>query len=402
MNVIVASGPGASAVSLENLPEKLDVDQNISIAKESGEYVDAVAYMTKVQDPGRIVLVYGGSATASWAVAHAKSSQARAIIWANRKGQSQIEDEGNPIGRNQEIIDYAVQNKLLVQGEIKKIRIDTTKKAFDGRLSVTLKISGVEKTLEVDQLVYATGADPLGAFGPGNILSTTIKSRLEPIWDNNGRFNQTPLDRVRETPNPDAVSVNSGKVAIALKDKEGQLWVVGAAVFRGLGLTHITNLIGSTATNSRYANAGNIIAAGGRPPEGIAIVDMTINALTGFRQSSNPFTFNWNKANRRDIFMMLSDIYAKNKEGVRIPYSVREKISEAIVAKRAKTSVGLSQPEVVDTVRWLLLAAHLPLTLLDELPGGNVSGAQVLVGYGSAKPTFAKPSPPGVGPRRLN
>ena len=279
--VIVASGAGkgktmaAIGVKVEG-PAKDEVGT-------SGEYLDAVDYMIKMWPKGKKVLVYGSSASSSWAVAHAFANSASQVMWGCRSGINGITKDGNPVGRNSEIIKRAVEGKMIQQCEIDTITALGGLGAMQGRLRVQFK-NNTPEPIDFDQVVYAVGADPVEELGPGGILKGDLPGRMIPVWDHNYRF---------------ALSEDQ-KAITALKDSAGNLWVVGAAVFRGLGIKALEGELASGGAN-RYAKIGEVLCGGGRPPEGIAIVDTSINAVTGFRQT-DVNNFNWNKANRRDIF----------------------------------------------------------------------------------------------------
>jgi hypothetical protein len=165
------------------------------------------------------------------------------------------------------------------------------------------------------------------------------------VWDCNYRFSQP----------------SEHKTVTALKDKAGDLWVVGAAVFRGLGVKTVRDELNKDNANF-YAKVGEVLCGGGRPPEGIAIIDATINALTGYRQT-DVVTFNWNKANQRDIFQLLAKLY-----DVTIPYSVREAIVVDVVAERKKSDFGLNNEAVLALFKQLKTKYRLNIDL-HKLPG---------------------------------
>lgn len=332
--VILACGPG-KGTPLEQLPkDPVSVDGPIDSAKKSGEYIDSVDYMTTEQPRGKRVLIYGGAPTSSWAVVQALAMEAKQVVWACRRGLKGIEEDANPIGRNTKTIERAKELNMIAAAEIQKITM-TGDKEFEGRLQVMFKSLGDEKNVQItfDQVVYAVGPNPRDPLGPGGILTDDIRKSIEPVWDRNYRF--TSWSDGRPAPNP--------KVITALRDSRGDLWVVGAAVARGLGLNAIQRHF--SKEKNRYADIGEILALGGRPPEGIAILDGAINAVTGFQ--INPATFNWNKANRRDIFQILSRTYV-TKSGVGIPYTVREKMVDDVVKARAASEKGLSNGEVTE------------------------------------------------------
>ncbi len=344
--VIIANGAGRGQ-SLQDLRVPMSGDR--SGAMVNGEYIEAVNYMTGVQPRNLNVLVYGGSATASWTVAHAFAMDAKSLVWGARRGMEQIKTEGNPVGRNSTTIKIATEKNMIFTCTIEKIEVLDDKTAFAGRMRVHFEKPLVQdgpKEIDFDQIVYSVGADPVEGLGPGGILSQELRDRMTPVWDNNYRF---ALPQ-----NPKAIT--------ALKDSEGDLWVVGAAVFRGLGLDGLKKAMLDGKNNNLYAKVGDILCSGGRPPEGIAIIDATINALTGYRQT-DVATFNWNKANRRDIFQILAKIYQ-----VDIPFSVREKISDEIVAARSKTDFGISQLRLEHLMVELKKKYQLKIDLV-KLPG---------------------------------
>lgn len=320
--VIIAGGTGPSQ-DLSSLKIVIDGDATRGEIAASGEYLDSVDYMTKAQKRGLRVLVYGGSASSSWAVAHAFAMEAEELMWGCRRGLDAIADEGNPVGRNTAIIEMAKANDLIEKCEITKITVLGGKTAFERRLRVHFKEGAAPRVgspIDFDQIVYAVGADPIQALGPGGLLKGDLQTRMMPVWDNNYRFSER------------------GRSVTALKDKSGDLWVVGAAVYRGLGVAEVSKRIGGK--ENFYAEVGQILCEAGRPPEGIAIIDATINAVTGYRQNDKT-NFNWNKANRRDIFQLLAQVY-----NVEIPLSVREKIVTDIINARSATKFGINREAV--------------------------------------------------------
>jgi len=344
--VIVAGGAGKGQ-TLASLKVPMEGDDKDSVAG-SGEYLDSVDYMAAAQPRGLKVLVYGGSASSSWAVAHAFAMGATHVLWGCRRGLAQITTEGNPVGRNSAVIEKAKTSGMIYTCEIEKITVLDGKKPFEGRLRVKFKGGAtpeLKDPIDFDQIVYSVGADPIEELGPGGILKGDLPDRMTPVWDNNYRFAQ-PSER---------------KVITALRDGQGDLWVVGAAVFRGLGIQKIKDKLNEGGTNF-YAKVGEVLCAGGRPPEGIAIIDATVNALTGFRQT-DVNNFNWNKANRRDIFQVLAKVYQ-----VDIPLSVREKLVDDIIDARTKTDFGISQLQVEQLMGVLKKKYKLDIDL-GKLPG---------------------------------
>lgn len=337
--VIVACGLG-SPTKLPVLGEKV---KNKDLLRDGRllyeEIVDAERYVLTQGIEGNKVLIYGGSATASWAAAHAYLYRPSALVWMCRQGEKQILSDGNPIDRNTEVIKKALEDNIIRQGEIKEVEVIDPPLSSTARLKVTFdkldKLVYGGNDFVFDQIVYATGSSITASGGPAGILREQIRKELEPRWDNNYRYGANPYDRV----------------VTAYATKDGGLWVIGAAVH------HFTNWEAMNTLNSgekmakalagKYCKVCEILPRGGKPPEGIAILTSTINAMTGYNWRSGPkgerdaAKFNWTKADRREIFQFLAEIY-----GVDIPLSVREKLVDNIVAERKKTSVGLKKSQI--------------------------------------------------------
>ena len=305
-NVIVASGigPARTLPSLEAAEGALSGVKGKAVGYQ--EIVDAVTYYNSKQPPNLSVLVYGGSATASWASNHAWKMQAESLMWLCRSGIDQISTEGNPVGRNFEVIEMAVKNNLIEAGEIIKVSLKEGAKAGAPRLKVDLKIFGfvkdtmdrnvdprtkkvtfthrrdqsldVDCTYDLHQVVYAVGSNPMGPGGPGNILAANLRGQLEPVYARDYQF----------------MTDKNDDILLAYTNKNRNLWVVGAAVFGGLGRPDLT------ALKTKYARVGEFLPTAGTPPEGIAILSTTIDALTG-RMETDPAKFDWNRARPEEI-----------------------------------------------------------------------------------------------------
>jgi hypothetical protein len=273
--------------------------------REYYEIIDAVSYYNSPQPKGLTVLVYGGSATASWASNHAWKMEAKQLMWMCRRGIDQISTEGNPVGRNSEVIQMAVRNKLIEGGVINGVTVNLGAKIGAPRLIVDLTIFGFDRhkmertvddrtkkvtltkkrdaakdrrlTLEFHQVVYAVGSNPLGPGGPGNILAANLRNELVPVYAKDYQF-----------------MTGKDDILLAYTTKEQDLWVVGAAVFGGLGVPSLMDL------KTKYSRVGEFLPTAGTPPEGIAILSTTIDALTG-RMETNPAKFDWNRARPEEI-----------------------------------------------------------------------------------------------------
>lgn len=338
--VIVACGLGAPTM-LPVLGEKVKNKERLQDGRLLyEEIVDAERYVLRAGIQGLKVLIYGGSATASWAAAHAYLYKPSALIWMCRQGATQIKSDGNPIDRNTEVITKALEDNIIRQGEIKEVEVIDPPLSSTARLKVTFdkldkQVYGGNDFV-FDQIVYATGSSITTPGGPGGILRDQIKNELEPRWDNNYRYGSDPHDRA----------------VTAYATKDGGLWIIGAAVHHFTNWEAVNALTNSggrmvSALAGKYCKVWEILPRGGKPPEGIAILTSTINAMTGYNWRAGPkgerdaARFNWTKADRREIFQFLAEIY-----GIDIPLSVREKLVDNIIAERKKTPVGLKKSQI--------------------------------------------------------
>jgi hypothetical protein len=336
--VIVASGIGTPST----LPAlDLGIKALSSVKSQPRGYeeiVDAVTYYNSNPPAGLTVLIYGGSATSSWACNHAWKSGARKLMWMCRRGIDQISTEGNPVGRNSEVIQMAVNNKLIEGGEILGVAVNLGAQADEPRLMVDLKIFAFDPnamnravddktgkvtltkkrlerqdrriTIEIHQLVYAVGSNPLGEGGPGNILSKALLNELVPVYAKDYQFMTRDDD-----------------ILLAYSTPKQDLWVVGAAVFGGLGMPNLKKL------QSKYASVGEFLPTAGTPPEGIAILSTTIDALTG-RMEEDPAKFDWNRARHDEIANLFKKLFA-------LPESQARMLAKDLVDKRSDSKFVL-------------------------------------------------------------
>ena len=338
--VIVASGIGP-AKTLGSAGVGLNKDLNKLKPLGYEEIVDAVTYYNSKQPKGHKVLVYGGSATASWAAAHAEKMEAAELLWLCRKGIDQISTEGNPVGRNSETIRWA--RNMIQAGEIIRIEPVLDAEAGKPRLKVFMKFYEMkmvrdkktntlmheqvmggpdgktalytEMFCEFHQVVYAVGSDPLGPGGPGNILAASLRQQLVPVYAKNYQF----------------MTDDDNGILLAYTNQKGNLWVVGAAVFGGLGVKSLADL------KAKYAKVGEYLPHAGTPPEGIAILKTTIDALTG-RMETDVANFDWNRARPEELANLFKTLFPFPK----LTSLQREAIVKDLVKFRADCKFVLS------------------------------------------------------------
>ncbi|SEA53836.1 hypothetical protein [Rubrimonas cliftonensis] len=341
-SVIVASGLGPA----NSLPPielaKAELGKAYAEPRDYPEIVDAVTYYQTKPPKGHDVLVYGGSATSAWASSHAwKIGEASRMMWMCRRGIDQISTEGNPVGRNSEVIQMAVKQGLIEAGEIKNIAIDLGAGPGEPRLMIELKVyafagherdartgdlvskrdatGDVTRAFRAHQLVYAVGSDPLGSGGPGSILSVSIRDELGAAYAKDSQFQTDP-----------------NAVLLAYTTPDEKLWVVGASVFGALGMPDLRKV------RDKYAKVGDFLTQSGTPPEGIAILATTLDALTG-RFQTNPATFEWSRARPEEIVKLLKDACGLDD-------GTAQALAQSLVTVRADAKFALTPAMIRKTV----------------------------------------------------
>jgi hypothetical protein len=355
--VIVASGFGPS-----QLPPKGVLPDDLDNVKYSDKIIGGTEYLSKpVERPAKdefVVAVMGTSATSSWVVARAVALKATRILWISRGGF----DDANPAGRNTEILEAAKKNGwLVVAGVVQVVE-------HDGRLRLTLnkavardpgnanapKLSTLaesykswydnnkkskaaqrkeelglkptqiqgEAEVMIDHFVYALGADSALPGGAKDILGPIV-DELDPVFDDDKRFGDVPAD-----------------TTVAFKTPSGDVWVVGAAVFRMIGLDHLG---ADKNGGQKFSNIAKMMCESGTPPEGIAAIFASMKAVTGYVATGK--ALNMQTADFKEAELWISDLY-KSKTGKEIPEKTRRVMADQIVAMRKHTVHGLSVQEI--------------------------------------------------------
>jgi hypothetical protein len=372
--VIIASGPG---------PARTPSSARIAISEEDLQFLrqnprsypeiingDDFYYQDHDFATGRGttfrpgICIYGSSATSSWDVANALAHEAAWLCWVARSGFA----DANPVGRNSHLLLYAAEQDYLRLGTVRSIAVDRDAGPMEPRLIVTFgaseeapktasldpsidsprlgvadrtgpkPITGIRgladgETLVFHQFVYALGADPAEPGGPGAILDAGLKRELEPMVDSSRR-------------------IRGDDTVLALRNRDGRLLVVGAAVFRGLGLG------GDLARRiaQGYTTIPNFFCKAARPPEGIVALKAGIKALTGYYEPYARDQFNWKTADAREMDRFFLDVYGE--ELLRTPVAGRQvgtRLVEATLAAQRESEFGLTKTQfsgvVLDTLR---------------------------------------------------
>jgi hypothetical protein len=200
--------------------------------------------------------------------------------------------------------------------------------------------TGEKPYIDVNQYVYAIGAE--GLANPtinGGILDPSVGT-LQPVFDEDGRFGDKAEDTV-----------------IAFRDERARLYVVGAAVFR----------TGPPDVRAKYANVTQMLSRGGQPPEGIAGIVASIRALTGVHETLD-ITNSFATADFKQLERWAENLYWKMKRDrettlpwTSLPPEVQRFVADQIVALRKHTDFATAhlkkeggENALVATVKFLL------------------------------------------------
>jgi hypothetical protein len=343
--VIIASGPGPAQTPQEANKNYELIDGNEIIQKSPRPYKEIVSgdeYLSTAPDGVRKrVLVHGSSPTSAWAVAHSIYMDAEALFWLARTNFN----DANPAGRNSSVILYASENGIMTVGEVKKITVeeaggDKPRLAvqFQGSGKVAPSVpldasfdtlqergisvlpNGYEGTFHFHQYVYCFGFNPMGSGGPAAILDESIRSDLQPVYDDSKRFGSKPDETV---------------IAYATKQKD--LWVVGSTVFREMAQKGLKDC------QAKYKRIPDMLCLAGTPPEGVAAVKADIKAVTNMPANSS--ALNWNLADRQEFKAFFFNKWGRGNIALVTPEKPDAegnvlKIVDKIIERRTKSTFG--------------------------------------------------------------
>ncbi|MBV9878847.1 MAG: hypothetical protein JO180_00040 [Gemmatirosa sp.] len=376
--VVIASGPGGARVPDVANPSNIAGATHL----RAGQIVDANSYLWEAQPARQTVCVEGGSATASWCVQRAIERNARAVLWVSRSGFL----AANPAGRNSETIQQAIRHGWMRVGRVERIAVSSLvplgsahllgqfaasvpatrltltlaattaewTRALGGVVSTdgksapqlealahnlvsrgptaantpgALQIVAGSPTFEVDQYVYAAGQDPGVDLGAGRFIEQDLAKELAPRFDAS-RFGHEQTVVAFATP----------------RDWPCSLWLVGSAVFQSLGNKNIATL--AKELQKSYAEMSDVLCKENSPPEGVPLVNASLNALMDITQPTGDAEFNWKTANLVDLEAYLTRRWgpnAANPQGIVLsPLAIQDAARDIANAQRA-TSGGFSK-----------------------------------------------------------
>jgi hypothetical protein len=219
-NVIVAMGAGPSRPLMAGDDGKLEV----KVAELGGYVVGGTDFMSPQWTmpnghPGRgaVVAVYGGSATAAWAVELALLRQMNMHVWFTRPGTGRGAWAADarfgaafPAGER----NTRIENETRDRRAVLKLTDVTMLPSSDGLPFVGLTFineAGQTIKLAVDVLVYALGAEHTATSGVRGMLDTPLQTGLVAYYDRSL-----------------AVSANPSILAVGSTDRS--LMIVGSAM----------------------------------------------------------------------------------------------------------------------------------------------------------------------------
>ena len=277
-NLIIASGPGPGR------PLMVGEDGRVEVATSEygGHIVGGNDFMSpdwrkpwEDSNAGKHVAVYGGSATAAWAVELAAIRGMQVSCWFTRPGdggddaaydvRARFREAFPAGGRNTEVeADYAEVRTVAQLVKVELVRLGT------GSL-LALKFAprrGAPYWQVVDLLVYALGAAHTARSGIRAMLHRDIQESLVAYYDRNF-----------------AVSSQPSLLAIGTEDRS--LMIVGSAMssaagFGGTDLAIQGDPSKRMATLAKYADLSSTLPPAARPTEGIAMVMASIEALNHY------------------------------------------------------------------------------------------------------------------------
>lgn len=217
------------------------------------------------------VAVYGGSATAAWAVELADIRRMNVICWFTRPGRGDTAwntesrfSEAFPAGdRNNTVQEYFAG----VRHVYKLMRIERVENSTKLRLVFERSDGHVVITL-VDLLIYALGAEHTLRQGVRGVLAPELAANLVAFYDRN-------------------LAISSVPSLLAIGTTDRSLMVIGSAMSSAAGFTgSALQLLGDAsrtiAALANYKDISNTLPAAARPTEGIAMVMAGVEALNEF------------------------------------------------------------------------------------------------------------------------
>lgn len=337
-HVVMALGPGPSR-ELTQVP----VDGGTAaVGSFGGRVVGGTDFLSPLWQPPAdiegvpIVAVYGGSATAAWAVEQACMRDHYVVKWFTRPGGSEFNEAFPPGNRND-----AVERRTEFVRELATL-IHVERTDWYGAASpllLTLEDKDkVRSLVAVDILVFALGSTHLKTRGGiPTIVDAPLHEQLFAYYDHNR-------------------TISDAACLLAIGTADRSLMIVGSSMHSQAGFPALNGMSILTPRHqnalhmlSSYAEINQTLPPAARPPEGIAMVMVGIEALNDYMpvtpttRVANEFDLAWNinfnTSNRNQIAAFLA--HKSDLEPFAADLAV-----VLIVWLRSIITLGLSRPQV--------------------------------------------------------
>jgi hypothetical protein len=359
-NIIIATGPGPARPLTVNSD---GTTVEVPLANLGGYAVNGTAFMSPdwrlpggKSPAGLMVAVYGGSATAAWAVELAILRAMKVVLWFTRpdertgswEGKTRFKDAFPPGERNTEVEQQTRDiRKVLKLTEVKLLN------PRDPFIGLTFRNSENQVVrAAVDVLVTALGSAHTKATGIREWFTKDpdLEKKLIPFYDRDQAIHSQP-----------------SLLAIGTPDRS--LMIVGSAMSSAAGF-NLPELAARDPYQVQklidYREISATLPPAARPTEGIAMVMASIEALNQYmpaEQSSGrhgsvdfKWDINFNTSNRNQLAAYLAQTTDLE------PFAANLAVA-LIVKLRGKNTLGLSNPQV----RFIIEAAEATLAITRRL-----------------------------------
>jgi hypothetical protein len=342
--VVIASGTGPPRV-----PSVVGGNgtTEVNVGAMEGHVVGGVQFLSpEWRMPGgkedwaeKTVAVYGGSATASWAVEAAAARGMHVVLWFTRPGTGKgaWDVEGGfqtafPAGNRNSAVRERFAN---VRAVLTLTGMALVRGKRNPRVVMRFKDkSGDVIFREVDLLVYALGQTHTLETGIGEMLARELRPELVAFYDRNF-----------------ALGNNAALLAVGTPDRS--LMIVGSAMSSAAGLNlPELKVKGGVVDNAKlvpFKEIAGWLPPAAQPPEGIAVIMASIEALNDFipaRVDSTGVTWNinFNTSNRTQIAAYLAQTTDLSPIAANLAVAL-------IIRLRTLNTFGLTNEQVAGIVK---------------------------------------------------
>jgi hypothetical protein len=319
--VIIATGPGPLR-PLE-IPSDTGKKMPVNLEAMNGHVVSGNDFLSPDWKPPetlvkRNLVIYGGSATASWVAETALVRGYRVVLWFVRPDDTKESDQWNRDSRFKGAFPAGGRNRK-VEKDLEGVRhvFNLQEIRLDQKTNkVEFLVNGQYGSVfyRVDLFVYALGQANTESAGIRAMLDKNSVGKIVPFYDANR-----------------AISDQQCVVAMGTEDKT--LLIVGSAL----------QSLGKAIENTkRYSEIAKTLPLAARPEEGIILAVSSIEALNNYipvQSTTGRININFNTCNRTQLAAYIAQTTS-------LPPSVANRAVERIIETRAKSIHGITEKEV--------------------------------------------------------